>query len=129
MRSDGRVNPEPDCLFVYGTPKQGYYNFDVVKRLVSRALAGWSVQGTLYDTGPYPALSLDGEGPVEGELLESRDLAELLRVTDDIEGDEYVRVAVIARSPDGASRAAWTYRYAWDVSKLKLLAGGRWPEP
>ena len=89
---------EIDCLFVYGTPQQGHCNFRVVEKLVGRASRGWRVRGTLFDLGRYPGLVLDGGGEVRGELLESGEIGELLRVTDEIEGNEYERVEVTAVS-------------------------------
>jgi gamma-glutamylcyclotransferase (GGCT)/AIG2-like uncharacterized protein YtfP len=116
-----------DCLFVYGTLKQGHYNYRVVEKLVGRVACGWRVRGTLFDLGRYPGLVLDGGGEVRGELLESVGMGELLRVTDEIEGDEYERVEVMAVSEDGVPRRAWTYRYLGETAGLRRLAGGEWP--
>lgn len=118
---------EIDCLFVYGTLKQGHYNYRVVEKLVGRVTGGWRVRGTLFDLGRYPGLVLDGGGEVRGELLESGEIGELLRITDEIEGDEYERVEVTAESEDGVPRRAWTYRYLADTGGLRRLAGGEWP--
>ena len=117
---------EIDCLFVYGTLKQGHYNFRVVEKLVGRVSRGWRVRGTLFDMGGYPGLVLDGGGEVRGELLESGQMSELLRITDEIEGDEYERVEVTAGSEDGVRRRTWTYRYLGDTGSLRRLAGEEW---
>ena len=118
---------EIDCLFVYGTLKQGHYNFRVVEKLVRRVSRGWLVRGSLVDLGRYPGLVLDGGGDVRGELLESGEIGELLRITDEIEGDEYERVEVTAVSEGGVARRSWTYRYLSDTGGLRRLADGEWP--
>ena len=113
-------------LFVYGTLKEGYYNYRRVEALITRVSRGWHVVGGLYDLGPYPALDFSGRQTVTGELLESDRLDELLRVTDEIEGDEYERVEVEAIGEDGSRRRAWTYRYAGDTAHLPRLIAGEW---
>ena len=117
---------EPDGLFVYGTLKKGYYNYLRVESLVTRVTGGWHVSGTLYNLGPYPGLDLEGDQPVRGELLESDRLAELLRVTDEIEGNEYERVSVEVSADDGSTRRVWTYRYLGETSGLQRLTAGEW---
>jgi gamma-glutamylcyclotransferase (GGCT)/AIG2-like uncharacterized protein YtfP len=112
-------------LFVYGTLKQGEYNFPRVEQLVERVERGCYVLGELYDLGPYPALLTPGGQEVRGELLVSDSLDELLRVTDAIEGDEYTRVLIEVRG-SGPPRQAWTYRYARDVNGLRRIESGEW---
>jgi gamma-glutamylcyclotransferase (GGCT)/AIG2-like uncharacterized protein YtfP len=116
-------------LFVYGTLKEGYYNFRRVETLVTRISRGWYVLGGLYDLGPYPALDFTGTQKVRGELIESDRLDELLRATDEIEGREYERAAVEVIGEDGSRRQAWTYRYSGGTAHLPRLTSGEWKGP
>lgn len=116
----------PDALFVYGTLKEGFCNFRKVAPLVSRVLKNWEVAGVLFDVGEYPGLRPGGECRVKGELLESENLRELLRFTDEIEAGEYDRVSVTALSEGGTTRTVWTYRYLGDTSGLRQLPLGEW---
>lgn len=76
--------------------------------------------GTLYDLGPYPALT-PGAGTVSGELWEiaPADLDLTIRTLDAVEGfqqageaDWYVRALVEARTAAGEVRPAHVYYFA-----------------
>jgi gamma-glutamylcyclotransferase (GGCT)/AIG2-like uncharacterized protein YtfP len=96
---------------------------------VNAVSRGWSVAGQLRFTGRYPALILDGDRKIRGELLLSGSLEEFLRVADEFEGEDYRRVAAEIRRDGGETVIAWVYVYARDSSGLERLAIDEWVEP
>jgi gamma-glutamylcyclotransferase (GGCT)/AIG2-like uncharacterized protein YtfP len=111
-------------LFVYGTLRRGESNHHHVASLVDQVLPDCYVFGELYDLGPYTALLTPGTQRIRGELLVSNSLDELLRITDQIEGDEYERVSVDVHQDAVPAQLAWVYRYAKDASQLNRIAAG-----
>ena len=118
----------PLGLFVYGTLKQGGSNFWRIEKLVTAALRGWSLSGQLYNVGRYPGLILPGGRRVRGEVLISDQPDEMLRVTDQLEGDEYHRILAQVENGEGAAQYAWVYVYARDISRLERLDVDEWLE-
>jgi gamma-glutamylcyclotransferase (GGCT)/AIG2-like uncharacterized protein YtfP len=112
-------------LFVYGTLRSGGGAAGLLHGC-ERVGTG-TVAGTLYDLGAYPALVLDGEGRVEGEVW--RCPAEALARLDEYEGvpeGVYRRVAVQVGGTD-----CWTY-VAGPTLEPRLtperrIRSGRWP--
>lgn len=118
----------PLGLFVYGTLKKGGSNFWRVEKLVTAALRGWTISGQLYNAGSYPGLIVPGDRSIRGEILVSEAFDELLRITDELEGDEYDRVLEKVQNGEGACQFAWVYTYARDVSRLERLDVDEWVE-
>lgn len=112
-------------LFVYGTLlSEG----SQAAMLGSRARRGAWVRGTLWGLpAGYPALALEGEGRVHGELVD--DVGPLLSLLDHYEGvDEglYRRVEVVANA---ALRRvpAWAYVMTDPLAHGgRVLPSGRW---
>jgi gamma-glutamylcyclotransferase (GGCT)/AIG2-like uncharacterized protein YtfP len=112
-------------LFVYGTLRSGGGAAGLLRGC--RMVGTGSVAGTLYDLGDYPALVLDGRGPVEGEVW--RCPADVLDRLDEYEGVPdglYLRAAVVV---DGTE--CWTY-VAGPLLRSRLtperrIRSGRWP--
>lgn len=131
---------DPACIFVYGTLKRG----QVRERSWPRppvAIEPATVRGTLYDLGPYPALT-PGEDTVGGELwhIAPEDIAITLAALDHVEGyadrpdDLYRRIIVECQTTAGRV-SAWTYQLArTDLLRTarRILPDGRgvcaWPE-
>ena len=110
---------EVASVFVYGTLKRHgarhhLWPYPPVRIVPAR------VRGTLYDMGPFPALSLSGTDWVGGERWEiaPEDLAETLRMLDDVEGyanrpdDLYRRCIVDCHDEDGTVHSVYTYQFA-----------------
>lgn len=77
-------NEETGWVFVYGTLKIGEFlaeQFDAFRLKSYKA----TVKGKLYDIG-FPTLKLKGKGVVHGELHLYKNIAEVLRLMDIIEG-------------------------------------------
>jgi gamma-glutamylcyclotransferase (GGCT)/AIG2-like uncharacterized protein YtfP len=112
-------------LFVYGTLRSGGGAAGLLRGC--RLVGTGSGEGTLYDLGAYPALVLDGRGPVEGEVW--RCPAEALDRLDEYEGVPgglYLRVPVVVEGTD-----CWTY-VAGPLLEPRLtperrIPSGRWP--
>ena len=106
------------------------------------------IRGTLYDTGPFPAI-LEGTDCILGELwtLAIDDMPRTLEVLDEVEGFDanrsdnlYARIETEATLDDGSKIQAYTYRYARQESESTLrriqpltrFAGqvcAAWPDP
>ena len=102
-------------LFVYGTLKPGFGNYDRIEHLVRSAQAA-STQGVLVDLGAYPAM-IPGHGRVKGILLEVVEAA--LVIADGIEGFQvdreqnlFKRKKQIIRLESGGEVKAWVYEFA-----------------
>ena len=116
----------PPALFVYGTLMPGRLRWPLIELEVT-GTRETSITGTLLDTGRgYPALVLDGAGPVHGWVLEL-DPARLDGVLDEldrIEGPDYARAT--ARASDGSH--VQTYVFLGDPTECRPLPDGRWPD-
>lgn len=112
-------------LFVYGTLRSGGGAAGLLRD--GRPVGTGTVAGTLYDLGRYPALVLDGRGPVEGEVW--RCPPDALARLDEYEGVAdglYSRVLV-----DVEGVPCWTYvAGALLLPRLapeRRIPSGRWP--
>ena len=118
-------------VFVYGTLKhhgarQHLWPYPPVRIVTAR------VQGTLYDLGPYPALSLTGTDWIVGERweLSPEDISETLHALDEIEGfgqhsdDLYRRCVVDCYDEDESVHLAFVYEFA---QSERLLQARRIP--
>ena len=124
----------PELLFVYGTLLPGLAPPSmrpICDRLTPVGPA--TVQGSLYDVGPYPAVVTGGENVVHGELLEidgddtwrSFDLYE--GCPGPGEGDGlFRRIRTVATTDTGESLDCWIYVYDRDLSRAKLVESGCW---
>lgn len=108
-------------LFVYGTLRRGLrlHRFLAGSRFVAEA----TLRGRLYDVGTYPALVLDREGQVWGEVWEvdATTLARLDRVEDHVPGRQdnlYERVDAVAVGNEG--REMELQVYIWNRSIVGL---------
>lgn len=113
-----------EWLFVYGTLKSG----GGMERLMSGCVRTGSatLHGSLYDVGRFPALVLDGAGPVSGELW--RCPPETLRELDSYEGVHdglFRRVRAFAGAVE-----CWTYvagpSLAPRLTASSRIAEGSW---
>lgn len=116
--------PSPVHLFVYGTLRRS----QGASALLSGCLflADGRLPGSLYDTGSYPALVLDGRGEVVGEVWSCS--AETLTRLDPYEGvgdGLFERVQVTVEG-----RPCWTYvagpRLASRILPDHRIASGDW---
>ena len=90
---------------------------------------GYRVTGTLYDLGSYPGLLVGSGGPVDGDVLRSSRLHELLNRADEIEGDRFQRRLFSARRERDAFQPllVWVYEYVGNVSGVIKCETGVWP--
>ena len=106
------------AIFVYGTLRQGQVRASRWPRKPLR-IEWATVQGTLYDLGPYPAL-VAGSDLVLGELwwIAEADLDITLQVLDEIECygnedvDSYVRRWIDCTTLEGRVQRAQVYLFA-----------------
>lgn len=75
----------PTLLFTYGTLKQGFCNNRVISNGTLLGNHETPPIYTLYDLGAYPAVTLEGNTSVTGEVWEIEDLVS----TDYLEGYPY----------------------------------------
>jgi gamma-glutamylcyclotransferase (GGCT)/AIG2-like uncharacterized protein YtfP len=105
-------------LFVYGTLLRGQPNHEVLAKC-GRYLGDARTRPalTLWDLGPYPALTVDGSTAVSGELWE----VESFDVLDEFEGPNYARREI--ELEDGSRAQAYVLCPA--PADLLLLRRGR----
>ncbi|UJF34443.1 gamma-glutamylcyclotransferase family protein [Paenibacillus hexagrammi] len=114
-------------VFVYGTLLEGESNHHIAAPYV-RSIQEGAIRGRLFDTGPYPALSIEKQDRiVEGQWLEVTE--EGLQAMDELEDykgpgedNEYERVWIQDISGD---REGWVYSWE-DVSGLREILSGSW---
>lgn len=118
-----------DGLFAYGTLGPSGASHDLVRDLVDSVERGSRVTGTLYDLGSYPGLLVGSGGPVNGDVLRSSRLHELLNRADEIEGDRFKRRLVWARPERDSFQPllVWVYEYVGNVSGAIKCENGVWP--
>ena len=107
----------PTTFFVYGTLKRGEIR-ESCWPYPAVSIRPASVQGRLYDLGPYPAL-VPGNERVVGELWSFAEthISETLMVIDQVEGysssenDLYRRLSIKATTMNDEEMDAFTYHY------------------
>jgi gamma-glutamylcyclotransferase (GGCT)/AIG2-like uncharacterized protein YtfP len=128
-----------DLLFVYGTllPEVAPDSIaPVLRRVIRRGAA--TVSGGLFDLGEFPAMSLDVDGVVHGELVAVRAPGLWLRL-DIYEGFSAAhphkslfrrqRCIVTRTDSDGGAIEqvdAWVYVYNRDLGKAPRIESGCW---
>jgi gamma-glutamylcyclotransferase (GGCT)/AIG2-like uncharacterized protein YtfP len=121
------TSSQPSLLFVYGTLKEPR-RLEALIGTVSqwRACGHGTVQGRLYDVGPYPALvaSADTNDQVPGVLIELASGSAALARLDAYEGVAdgwYERRRISMRLTDGTRQDAWAYIYRGSVDGLPRI--------
>lgn len=125
---------QTDLLFVYGTLRRGSAH-DNAARLSAESewLGTGTLAGTLYRVSWHPALVLDGEDTVTGDLLRLTDPAASLPWLDAFEScgpddplpHDYRREIAKVMMADGAVEAMI---YVWNLPTggLERMPGGDW---
>lgn len=105
------------AVFTYGTLMRGEPRFEVIAKFgLTCALTAFCF-GSLSTNGMYPSLNLEGQGFSRGDYFVSNDIANLLAVTDQIEGFEgfgskenlFRRTCVPVDVGGSGQRLAWVY--------------------
>lgn len=106
-------------VFVYGSLKRGFSNHVLLRRADYLGEHVTESRYTMYDLGPYPAVSVGGRTPISGEVFTVDKLT--LLALDRLE--EYPRVydRVRIATPFGP---AWMY--VMPASTYPRVAGGCW---
>lgn len=131
---------EPDSIFFYGTLLPELVSFPrsgITRHL--RSIGRGTVQGRLYDLGPYPAAVLDGteDQTIHGEVFALPADPSVLAALDDYEGVDpadperslYARRRTQATLTDGRVLNCWVYEYLRDLGSAILIPDGdyaRW---
>lgn len=113
---------EEKKVFVYGSLREGFFNYDkYLKNKVSPASLG-EVKGKLFHLPHkgYPAL-LDGEDTVIGEIMELKDFHETIIPLDEMEGylsfedtsnNEYTRITMEVKNINtNTVETCYVYKY------------------
>lgn len=125
-----------DKVFVYGTLKEG-------RPLDRKGLADLrtsvqdaTIEGSIFDLGPFPTIKLDGKGLVIGEVhtFSDKHMDDVVQIMDAIEGYNkhdpanglYNRHKVEATLKDGKVVTAWAYEYTRPVDPKKRIEDGVW---
>lgn len=125
---------QTDLLFVYGTLRRGSTHANALRLAAeSEWLGTATLRGTLYRVSWHPALVLQGEDTVTGDLLRLTDPAASLPWLDAFEGcgpedplpHDYRREIVHVLTADGAVDAMV---YVWNLPHdgLERMPGGDW---
>lgn len=83
-----------------------------------------SMEGKLYDLGPYPGVVAAPGSYVQGEVYEILDDTRLFAALDLYEGDEYRREIVKIETEEGETLRAWVYLYRGAVSERRRIVSG-----
>jgi gamma-glutamylcyclotransferase (GGCT)/AIG2-like uncharacterized protein YtfP len=126
-----------DSLFIYGTLMQGQCRQQYLPNSAILSRDAATCRGRLFDTGnEYPALQWtepENKEVVYGELLRCRNLPELLKTLDEVEGfvgynragNLYDRRLFPVQS-NGRAVLAWTYTDAGMHPNLTPIPSGCW---
>jgi gamma-glutamylcyclotransferase (GGCT)/AIG2-like uncharacterized protein YtfP len=119
---------QSELVFAYGTLKDSARLRAMLRDVTRwRIVANGTVQGRLYDTGPYPAFGMsdDSADQVPGILVkvESGDAA-LARLDDyeDVSHGLYERRRLPVRIDDATTEEAWVYVYRRPVDAFPRIA-------
>lgn len=124
-------------VFVYGTLKEGRpLDRSIFSRLRTK-VEDAETDGAIYSLGSYPAVRLDEEGTVVGELhtFSEEDIESIIAIMDGIEGyspgrpedrNLYNRRVIKARSKSGEETLAYIYEFGRTVPKSRRLEDGVW---
>ena len=104
-------------LFCYGTLMRDEPRFPVIAKHGLRCALTAFCFGSLTTNGAFPALNLNGDGFSRGDYFVSKDIANLLSVTDQIEGFQgfgfknnlFRRTCVPVDVGGNGQRPAWVY--------------------
>lgn len=123
-------------IFVYGTLKHGYGNYNSLLRGNTEKEVVAKIKGSLYDLGWFPGVVENNLDDTFGELMfipEDKYDSVLMRV-DSLEGyhagDEshnmYNRKKVVAVGSDGKEYDAYTYIWNSNVNESQKIKNGNW---
>ena len=119
-------------VFVYGTCRPKESRFEVLNRHGIKELRKGTVDGTLLDFGAWPGL-VEGTTPIQGELVRSANLPELLSALDEVEGFEgwcgagHLFRRTLREIETGAGPViAWLNDYAGRERGATTIATGDW---
>ena len=106
-------------VFVYGSLKRGFCNHGLLRRAAYLGEHATPARYTMYDLGPYPAVSIGGRTPISGEVFAVDKLT--LVTLDKLE--EYPRVydRIRIATPFGS---AWMY--VMPASAYPRVTNGCW---
>lgn len=118
---------EQKKIFVYGSLRTGFYNYDkYLKGKVKDAKLG-KVKGKLYHMPHkgYPAL-LEGEDIVIGEIMTIKNFEEVMVPMDEMENyygvndsrNEYNRIVMDVELEDGKTESCYVYYYAMNDEEV-----------
>lgn len=121
-------------VFVYGTLKAGRPLDREMFAKLRRKVQDARTSGAIYSLGPYPAVRLDEEGTIHGEVHEFRsaDMKAIVAIMDGIEGyspdrpedrNLYNRRVITAVTKDGEKVKAFIYEFGRRPSGKKLEDG------
>jgi gamma-glutamylcyclotransferase (GGCT)/AIG2-like uncharacterized protein YtfP len=112
---------QPELVFAYGTLKDSRRLRAMLKDVSRwRIVGSGTVQGRLYDTGPYPAFGMsdDSADRVPGVLVKLESGADALARLDeyeDVDHGLYERRRMPVRVDDATTHDAWVYVYRRSV--------------
>jgi gamma-glutamylcyclotransferase (GGCT)/AIG2-like uncharacterized protein YtfP len=108
-------------VFVYGTLKRGWGNHRLLTG--ARYLGDARIRGTMHHLGGFPAIHLESDDVVHGELYEVT--SETLARLDRLEGIPTFYQRTRVRMSSGST--AWVYVMPPDrLTSREVIASGRW---
>jgi len=125
-------------VFVYGTLKLGGKFAKIYENTFDRhrvSCKDGRIKGTMFDLGPFPAIRLEGDGHVYGEVHTFKNFDEIIRIIDRIEGysqehdtNLYERKPVKVELQSGGEEEAYTYvsSLTLDEMAVRVIKCGVW---
>ena len=115
-----RDNHKIKRFFVYGSLREGFFNYDKYLKgnVLTNELA--TTKGELYHMAHkgYPAL-IDGDRDIEGEVITVNNPKDITKALDEMEGffgvnnpkNEYERIEKEVKLSDGSTELCYVYKY------------------
>ena len=112
-------------VFVYGSLKRGFYNY--YGRLdgtrgYAKFLGEATTKGKMYNLGHFPAVNIDEEGTIHGEVFEVDE--NVVRALDLLEG--YPTFYNRTKVPLSSGDQAWIYHIERELPEDQHIPSGEW---
>ena len=111
-------------LCVYGTLKKGKDNHGILQGQINLGEGETFEHFAMFDVGPFPIVTEDEVTAIHGEVYRIDE--EILKRTDNLEGDLYDRIKIAIKMKDSGTLDAWMYVCVDEELDGILIREGKW---